>query len=446
MIQFSGPKRHASSACSLYLLSRRERWHGSICAWACPDAFCARISECRSCPGAAPATYVDGGLPVYRFPCDRRPRLELAYGVPDEIAAEGFRAIVGHTRPDIVHLHARTSAVSEKLVDIAHMAGARVVFTYHTPTVSCVRGTMMLFGKTPCDGLIETKRCIACAFVKSGVPKPLALVAAKIPDTVFAQAATITGRLLSAPRVTQSHRVRAAALPRFYRQGRSCGRGIGMGARCAPAQRGPHLQDHSVPPGNRRASASAAADGATQTNGAAEDRLFWPDRPAKGPDLLGRALKLIPKAPVQVDVFAIRQLGGPDQVYDWLAAYAGQDSRLSLRTAIAAGAVIGTMAEYDLIAVPSRWLETGPLVVLEAFAAGVPVLGANLGGIAELVRDGVDGVLVAVDDPTAWAAAIERLVEDRRAIDALRAHITPPRTMSAAAEDMAALYARILPR
>ena len=104
------------------------------------------------------------------------------------------------------------------------------------------------------------------------------------------------------------------------------------------------------------------------------------------------------------------------------------------------------MADYDLIAVPSRWLETGPLVALEAFAAGVPVLGANLGGIAELVRDGVDGVLVAVDDPAAWAAAIERLVEDRRAIDAMRARVEPPRTMNAVADDMATLYAKVLAR
>ena len=167
---------------------------------------------------------------------------------------------------------------------------------------------------------------------------------------------------------------------------------------------------------------------------------------AKGPDLLARALKMIPKAPVQVDIFAIRQAAGPDQVYDWLAAQAQQDPRLTLRTAIAPDKVTGIMADYDLIAVPSRWLETGPLVALEAFAAGVPVLGANLGGIAELVRDGVDGILVAPDDAAAWAATISRLAEDRHLIDALRARIAPPRTMDAAADDMATLYARILPR
>ena len=100
-----------------------------------------------------------------------------------------------------------------------------------------------------------------------------------------------------------------------------------------------------------------------------------------------------------------------------------------LRTTVVPEKVVSVMAEYDLIAVPSRWLETGPLVVLEAFAAGVPVLGSNLGGIAELVRDGVDGILVAPNDAAAWAVAIGRLVEDRNVIDALRCGIAPPRTM-----------------
>jgi glycosyltransferase involved in cell wall biosynthesis len=147
---------------------------------------------------------------------------------------------------------------------------------------------------------------------------------------------------------------------------------------------------------------------------------------------------------VQIDIFALRQTGGADKAYDWLAAQAAQDQRLALRRAIAPDKVIGAMAEYDMIAVPSRLLETGPLVVLEAFAAGVPVIGANLGGIAELVRDGVNGILIAPDDVAAWAAAMLRLAEDRHAIEGLRACITPPRTMDAVGDEMAMLYARIL--
>src|SRR6516165_5024977 len=61
-------------------------------------------------PGAASATYEHTGLQVHRFATDSQPCLDLAYGVPDEVAADGFKAIVAQVQPDIVHLHARTAA------------------------------------------------------------------------------------------------------------------------------------------------------------------------------------------------------------------------------------------------------------------------------------------------------------------------------------------------
>jgi glycosyltransferase involved in cell wall biosynthesis len=399
-------------------------------------------------PGVAPAAYLDGGLPVYRFPSDARPRLELAYGVADEIAAQGFKTIAAQARPDIVHLHARTAAVSERLVDVAHAAGARVVFTYHTPTASCARGTMMLFGEIPCDGIIETRRCMACALAASGIPKPLARAVAAVPDTLHAQAAALTG---------QSRALSALRIPSLIASGRRRFLDfIGKVDHVVAVSQwvSDMLKRNAVPAAKitlSRQGVGAAAQVPRPTvlpkqAGPLKIAYFGRMDHTKGPDLLARALKMIPKTLVQVDIFAIRQAAGPDQAYDWLAAQAQQDPRLTLRPAIAPDAVTRTMADYDLIAVPSRWLETGPLVALEAFAAGVPVLGANLGGIAELVRDGVDGILVAPDDAAAWAATISRLADDRYVIDALRARVAPPRTMDAAAYDMAALYARILPR
>jgi glycosyltransferase involved in cell wall biosynthesis len=397
-------------------------------------------------PAAASAIYEHAGLQVYRFATDLRPRLDLAYGVADEVAAEDFRKMVALTRPDIVHLHARTSAVSERLVDISHAAGARVIFTYHTSTASCARGTMMLFGEKPCDGTIETKRCLACALVASGMPKPLACAVAAIPNSVYTRTSAIA----------RSSRPRSALnIPGLMVSGRQ--RFLDFIGKI----------DHVVAVSQwvsevlrRNAVPAAKITLSRQGLGArgqlpARTKLRRPAGPlriayfgridrSKGPDLLARALKMIPTTLVEVDIFGVRQAAGPDEVYDWLAAQAQQDPRLTLRTAIAPEEVVGVMADYDLIAVPSRGLETGPLVVFEAFAAAVPVLGANLGGIAELVRDGVDGILVAPDDVAAWAVAIERLVEDRRAIDELRARIAPPRTMDAVAGDMATLYARML--
>jgi glycosyltransferase involved in cell wall biosynthesis len=101
------------------------------------------------------------------------------------------------------------------------------------------------------------------------------------------------------------------------------------------------------------------------------------------------------------------------------------------------------LQEYDLLAVPSQLLETGPIVVLEAFAAGIPVAGSNLGGIAELVEHGVNGLLVDPASPESWAEALRRLSQDRDLLATLRSGIRPPRTMRDAAAELMAVYRQV---
>lgn len=395
-------------------------------------------------PAATSSTYQDAGLPVHRFAVDPRPQLDLAYGAADEIAAENFASIVAKTRPAIVHLHARSAAVSEKLIDVAHAAGASVVFTYHTPTMSCARGTMMLFGKTPCDGEIIALRCTACALSGLGMPQPMARLTALLSNAFAPPAIIADARLPSALRIPG---LIAADGARFLAFVRKVDRVVAVSQWVRDV-----LQRNGVPPVKitlsrqgtvaRRSHAGPAAprDRAAPLKIGYFGRI---DR-TKGPDLLAQALKMIPAANVEVDIFAIRQSTGPDRDYERLAAQAEKDHRLNLHAAVAPDKVTDTMAEYDLIAIPSRWLETGPLVALEAFAAGVPVLGASLGGIAEVVRDRVDGVLVAPDDPSAWADAINKLAENRHEIAGLRTRITSPRTIEATADDMSKLYSDVI--
>ncbi len=395
-------------------------------------------------PGAETAAYELGGLQVFRFGVDPRQGRALVYGGPDEIAAAGFAAIVAQVKPAIVHLHARTAAVSERLIDIAHAAGARVVFTYHTPTASCLRGDMMLFGETPCDGRVEVRRCTACALAGLAAPRPLAWAAASLPGALK--------RL--APGDATARPWQALGVPALMAEAMATGlRFLGkVDAVVAVAHWVEQvLARNGVPAGkitlsrqgvDLRARAPAAS-AARPAGGPLRIGYFGRIDRTKGPDLLAAAIGARPGLQVRLDVHGIDQSGGASAAGACLARAAAADGRVRLLPSLPASEVVAAMAGYDLIAVPSRWQETGPLVVLEAFAAGTPVLGARLGGVAELVRDGVDGVLVAPGDAAAWAAAIEALAADRPRLEALRRGVAPPRTMDAAARDMAALYERL---
>lgn len=61
--------------------------------------------------------------------------------------------------------------------------------------------------------------------------------------------------------------------------------------------------------------------------------------------------------------------------------------------------------------VPSRWYENQPMTILESFAASTPVIVTSLGGMPELVRDGVEGLVVPPDDPAALASVLRVLAD-----------------------------------
>lgn len=73
--------------------------------------------------------------------------------------------------------------------------------------------------------------------------------------------------------------------------------------------------------------------------------------------------------------------------------------------------VIGLMKASSCLALTSRW-EGMPNVVLEAMAAGVPVVATEAEGVSDLVQNGLSGLIVPVGDAPGLAAALSRLLSD----------------------------------
>jgi glycosyltransferase involved in cell wall biosynthesis len=75
------------------------------------------------------------------------------------------------------------------------------------------------------------------------------------------------------------------------------------------------------------------------------------------------------------------------------------------------GNVSDALAASDVFVLGSDW-EGNPLAVMEAMAAGLPVVATGVGGVPELVRHGTDGFLVPVGAMPAFAHAMKRLIEN----------------------------------
>jgi glycosyltransferase involved in cell wall biosynthesis len=88
---------------------------------------------------------------------------------------------------------------------------------------------------------------------------------------------------------------------------------------------------------------------------------------------------------------------------------------VSFTGAIPSDEVPGVLAKARALLVPSEWYEGQPRGILEAYAAGVPVIASRIGGLPEVVHEGKTGLLCEPGDPGAWAEAAVALSHDGEA-------------------------------
>lgn len=134
--------------------------------------------------------------------------------------------------------------------------------------------------------------------------------------------------------------------------------------------------------------------------------------PWKGAHLLIDAVRET-KANVQLAIHGRTEEAMFQDYIDGLQASAKDDARIEFRGAYGEHEAAKVFADMDVLVVPSTWYENTPFVMLEAFAAGVPVIASDLGGLAEIVVPDKNGLTFASGNARALQAAIERIADDR---------------------------------
>ena len=97
-------------------------------------------------------------------------------------------------------------------------------------------------------------------------------------------------------------------------------------------------------------------------------------------------------------------------------------------------------ASIDVLVVPSIWPENSPLVIHEAFMAGVPVIGSRQGGIPELVTHGESGLLFDSGSSSELAAVICSLIEHPERLHLLRSNLPAVKSIDNDAREWESIY------
>lgn len=397
-------------------------------------------------------TYTYEGISVYRYPVFPEPKSEPNYGIVPHGGFDKFAHWLKLQNADIYHQHQWTPKCGLPHLRLAKGLGMKTVVSVRLPQPICQRQSLMLNGQTACDGKIDLLRCSQCCGVSRSLPAPLIQNLGEMPTKLSIMAGGALRRLKDAPHLLQNTAasfLRPVSIPAFVAARK---RGLiemaqhadriivmsqwvydAMTINGIPSEK-LYLLRHGI-------SETLIQERATRTRTDSHIlRIGFLGRwtKDKGIHLLVEAVKQLPTSvPIELVIHGVPQ----DESYrrKTMNQISG-DSRIKVGKRLKREEIPLALANFDVLAVPSQWLETGPVVVLEAFSHGLPVVGSDLGGVAEKVHHNVDGLLVRANDAAAWAKAFERLALEPNLVQKLRQGIRPVRTIHQEALDTLALY------
>jgi glycosyltransferase involved in cell wall biosynthesis len=378
-------------------------------------------------PPLPPSRALDTNVRRYTVPGTRAMRSfrDTYASHANEAAA---RVALADFRPDVVHVHQLTHH-GVGLLRHARALGAGVVMTLHDYGLECANGGQRWHPELGLCARLDAERCAQCTIARTAPALALLRMAGSAgatPVTTPERASDACGDDFAASRPPVGARLRPAI-----------GRALREGARWFGVGRGPRIDERWA----AMRSACQFVDAFLAPSGFIARELvdfgIDPDRVRVLPRGLatpshrrrdrlpetarrfGYIGSLVPHKGVHVLIEAFNRMpeesslvlhGDPaaDPVYFARLRALCRHDRIRLSGPLANRDVAAWLSGLHCLVSPSVWWENHPTSVVEAFAAGVPVVGSAIGGQAELLSAG-GGLGVPPDDVGALADALLRL-------------------------------------
>jgi GT2 family glycosyltransferase/glycosyltransferase involved in cell wall biosynthesis len=335
--------------------------------------------------------------------------------------------------PDVAHVHHLT-CLSTDIVGILARRGIPVVFTLHDFWLMCHRGQLLDVNYRICEG---PTACHACLGAPGGAGAGAFAAASAVraierwlPATAASQLRRTANRVGALTALESEADRNAAARLRHVQ--RLCAQ---VTTFLAPSR---FIRDRFVRFGIDPEQIALSPYGfdtrpfrRIRRTPASRLRLGFVGSLmiSKAPHLLLEAVGRLPAGSTSVSLFgASSAYHGDDSYREQLAPLLRSEFVLA-HGPVAHERIAEALQSIDVLVVPSIWPENSPLVIHEAFLAGIPVVAAKIGGIPELVSHDENGLLFEPGDVDGLARALSRFVDEPELLDRLRAGIPPVRTI-----------------
>lgn len=366
---------------------------------------------------------------------------ESGYPATSPQGLERFLSLIKQLNPAVVHIHAIGRSIGFSQPHLAQLKkhGFKTVLTFHQ-AYSCHTNTLYRDERLLCNGIIEKKKCVSCS-IRTNHKMPLLL--SKTIGTLGSLpfSSTKSGDSKIRKLLNYSHRIEAIirdltyisenvdqviSLTDWYKQIL-----IANGVK--------EDKISVIKQGLMQAQAKSKHN--TTVSSSSPLKLVFVGRlqPQKGLHLLMDAMACLKNEAVVLDVYGKEE----DTVY-WQQCKKKIDASQNIQyKGLIRNAEVGqVLSNYHLLVLPSTFSEMSPLVIQEAFAAGLPVLGSDVYGIAEQIKNG-NGWLFKMNDSKSLANTIRKILADKTQVIEKAKSFPTLRTFSAIAVETKKVYQQI---
>ncbi|CAN5385823.1 glycosyltransferase family 4 protein [soil metagenome] len=335
----------------------------------------------------------------------------LGQQMPDGLPL--FIHILEKETPSIVHFHelAPGRAFNINHLVAAKERGFRVFMTFHMPHLTCTTGSLFYKAAFACDGMIRRDKCTSCAYHSRGITSNLFnTVLTKTAGLLYGMGID-TSKMNNGPGTALAYPFLIDQLKKNLRLlSDSCDKIIVLAhwyrkileINEVPESKLIYIQQ-GLPEGGGSINSSKNNDGRLKIIFVGRISEF------KGVHLLIEAFTQIAPENISLDIY------GPETDENYVTRcknMADGMENIQWKGMLASDNRVDTLAGYDILCLPSTFSEMSPLVIQEAYEAGIPVLASNVYGNKEQIADNENGWLFRFKDSNDLASKLKYLVEN----------------------------------
>ena len=388
--------------------------------------------------------YIYDSLQVYQFAEPSHVDRSLIMGFRPPEGLDSFVSFLQLEKPDIVHFHEITGSNGITLhhVQAAKRLGLKVLYTFHLSGLSCLTGTLVQNGMSICDGKIEILKCSQCYLRTKKLNTLQAFflsVTSYATKIVGFDLTKLSNRFGTALGTTNLVAKKKSDLIKLVE---SCDKIIVLTNWYKEILISNGISQYKIElikQGLPTKKETVTID----HNYKDTFKFLFVGRIShfKGLHILVEAFQQLEENTAELDIYGqaddieyerdLKNMTLAMPFIQWKGILPHQN-------------VVQLMAQYNALCLCSTFSEMSPLVIQEAFAAGIPVIASNVYGNAEQIKHGVNGLLFKFNDTADLLKQLQRCIHEKDLLRNLSSNILPPRSFEEVANEHIKLYNSLL--